>query len=371
MKKILFVSSFIGQANTGGAVASKRNLALCRMLFPDVKVDAFGFSFSGTAPIDQVHLLPSYSGKVQTLFNYLLGYAGGLTARNFLVLKAHITNKQYSHVFLDGSLLGSLAYYIKNRYHEVNIILFCHNVEYDFFKAASQTNRLYYILFLKAASSEKNAVKAADRVLAFNSRDANRLVDLYKVEPPFIFPITLGDRFDSTLVSAEGDLPLRLLFVGSSFYANIEGIRWFCKEVMQKANVHLQIVGSGMQNIAAELSSPKITVTGFVDDLDPYYYQADAVIIPIFSGSGMKVKTAEALMMGKTILGTNEAWEGYDFNEGGGFVCNTASDFITAFYSLADRSGKRWNRQARQLFLSQYSDQSLQSRVANLKSTFS
>lgn len=43
-----------------------------------------------------------------------------------------------------------------------------------------------------------------------------------------------------------------------------------------------------------------------------YIYNADFLIAPIFEGSGMKLKTAEALMYGKTVFGTTEAFEGYD-----------------------------------------------------------
>ena len=39
-----------------------------------------------------------------------------------------------------------------------------------------------------------------------------------------------------------------------------------------------------------------------VDDLAPYYKKAAAVIMPIFMGGGMKVKTAEALMNGKNYI---------------------------------------------------------------------
>ena len=41
-----------------------------------------------------------------------------------------------------------------------------------------------------------------------------------------------------------------------------------------------------------------------VDCLETWYEKADVVISPIFLGSGMKTKTAEALMYGKPILGT-------------------------------------------------------------------
>ncbi len=38
----------------------------------------------------------------------------------------------------------------------------------------------------------------------------------------------------------------------------------------------------------------------------------DYIISPIFVGGGMKVKTCEALMYGKNIIGTSESFEGYD-----------------------------------------------------------
>lgn len=368
-KKVLFVSSFIGQANTGGAVASKRNLALCQLFFPDSAIDAFGFAFPGSASIDAVILLPSYAGKLQTFLSYLLGFTGGLTYRNFIDIKKHLAAKHYSYIFLDGSLLGKLALFLNKYYPSITIILFCHNVESDFFKAAAKSNKLYTFLFIKASLAERNAIKCADRVLVFNLRDANRLVELYRIPLPLIFPITVTDKFDPALVQNEKTNQLQLLFIGSSFYANIEGIKWFCKNVMPYVNAHLHIVGNGMNNLVNELSGEKISITGSVDFLDPFYYKSDAVVIPIFSGSGMKVKTAEALMMGKTIFGTNEAWEGYNFSNSGGWLCNNADEFIAAINAFMNGSKLKFNFSARKLFLSQYSDFSLQQSIADFKST--
>ena len=70
-------------------------------------------------------------------------------------------------------------------------------------------------------------------------------------------------------------------------------------------------------------------VVGTVDCLETWYEKADVVISPIFLGSGMKTKTAEALMYGKPILGTKEAFEGYDTDPAKvGALCNTATEFI-------------------------------------------
>jgi glycosyltransferase involved in cell wall biosynthesis len=49
-----------------------------------------------------------------------------------------------------------------------------------------------------------------------------------------------------------------------------------------------------------------------VENLQAYYHYASAVVAPIFSGGGMKVKIAEALMHNKTIISTKFAAVGYE-----------------------------------------------------------
>jgi polysaccharide biosynthesis protein PslH len=78
-------------------------------------------------------------------------------------------------------------------------------------------------------------------------------------------------------------------------------------------------------------NGPDVEVVGKVADLGVEYAKADAVVIPLFSGSGMKVKTCEALMQGKTVFGTREALTGYEV-EGLSSIhcCETADDFVQA-----------------------------------------
>ena len=72
-------------------------------------------------------------------------------------------------------------------------------------------------------------------------------------------------------------------------------------------------------------------VVGTVDDLSEWYLNACFVIAPIFDGSGMKTKVAEALMYGKRIIGTPEAFSGYEgIADRVGWICTTAADFVNA-----------------------------------------
>ena len=69
------------------------------------------------------------------------------------------------------------------------------------------------------------------------------------------------------------------------------------------------------------------------------YTNAYGVIMPIFLGSGMKVKTTEALMYGKAIIATDEALTGYSIDGIDGiYKCNSAEEFIDAINNVADKN---------------------------------
>jgi hypothetical protein len=80
------------------------------------------------------------------------------------------------------------------------------------------------------------------------------------------------------------------------------------------------------------------------------------MISPIFKGSGMKVKTCEALMYGKNIIATQEAFEGYEIEyDKVGALCNTREEFIYALNSYTSARKEKFNKFSREYFLEKYS----------------
>ena len=94
--------------------------------------------------------------------------------------------------------------------------------------------------------------------------------------------------------------------------SNKKGIIWFAKNVAPFIDIDIYVIGSGFEKIKKEVEiSKNVKVIGKVESLDEWYKEASFVIAPIFSGSGMKTKVAEALMYGKMVVGTKEAFSGY------------------------------------------------------------
>ncbi|MFR5192628.1 MAG: glycosyltransferase family 4 protein, partial [Lachnospiraceae bacterium] len=174
----------------------------------------------------------------------------------------------------------------------------------------------------------------ADVLICLSRRDSVRIYELYGRRPDVKIPITFKDIYNESKVKI--DKNKGLLFVGSLFPPNYDGIKWFVDNVMiQLPDIKLTIVGKNFEIKKEQLEKDNVTVVGTVDNLSDYYYTYPVIVMPIQYGAGMKVKTAEALMYGKTIIATDEALEEYDIGETKGIHrCNTASEFVNAILSV-------------------------------------
>lgn len=272
-----------------------------------------------------------------------------------------IKKNHYDFCFISSSLGGSLAYEIKKVFPEEKVIVFFHNVEYNFYlQLAAQTGFYKKILAFNAKKNEEMAIKYADKIISLNKRDAIEIKKLYDRYVDFILPTTFDDKYKEVVklnYNENNNRKKILLFVGSDFYANFHGINWFVENVLDSLdNVILYIVGKGTEAWKEKFKNVNnLNVVGSVDDLGKYYALADAVVLPIFLGSGMKTKTAEALMYGKYIFGTKEAFEGYDvdFSKIGG-MCNNKEDFIKKINNHFKMTNNNYNEDSRNIFLEKY-----------------
>lgn len=256
-------------------------------------------------------------------------------------------------VYVSQSYYGRITKHIKKRTTAI-VVNFFHNAESDFFYAMYKSNPSLrsYLYYLKARHWERCAAKYADFIITLNARDSERLRELYSRKADFILPTSFKDSYKH-LEGMRSDIDY--LFLGSSFFANNEGVQWFLNNVMPRTNGMLTIAGKNMEKVPFENLNERVTVIGFVEDLNALYARAKCIISPIFSGSGMKTKTAEALMYGKTIIGTKEAFEGYIINKECMIECNTSDEFVQALSKLEEIPS--FNESARTHFLENYSDE--------------
>ncbi len=181
---------------------------------------------------------------------------------------------------------------------------------------------------------------------------------------------TINERFVAC-VNEEVDsasVPTDILFVGQSTAPNTAAVRWFFEQVwplLQGRSYRLRIVGGIETQVRAEL--PEIYeafrshFVGLVAELTPEYRSARCVIAPMISGTGISIKTIEALALGKPFVGTPKAYLGMpmDLLERAGLrACDTPQNFANAIVQALseESSAARASRTAySQLFSKQAS----------------
>lgn len=270
--------------------------------------------------------------------------------------------QSYDVVFIDRSVFGIIAKKLKQADYKGRVISFFHNVEVPYFEAKLGNKFGKGILLRCIDHNDRYACQYSDRTIALNSRDDEDLFHRYGKQADVLIPIAFQDKYlkDSYSQEMTASQPLSL-FLGAYFPPNNEGIVWFVKNVLPHVNIRMRVVGKGMARLKAEEPALKdIEVISDAPDLLPYFEEADIMILPIFKGSGMKVKTCESLMYGKNIIATDEAFVGYDvdYDKVGG-KCNTAEEFIARIKEFEKNPRPRFNAYSRQMFLEKYSEEAV------------
>lgn len=316
--------------------------------------------------------LPPQRGRgVKSVFNAFRGHIDGLNAEVIDRLLGTIQEGNVTKVFVDGSNLGEVVKAIKRRFPQVEVSVFFHNVEARFFLGALKQSKTLRAMAVLLANylAERKSVQYSNKIICLSARDSRLLKKLYGRAATHVSPMALQDKLPVDHGLAP-NLPNEkfALFVGGVFYANRAGISWFARYVAPYINIKIFIVGKGFEDLKHALEREgKVVVVGAVDSLAEWYLNAHFVIAPIFDGSGMKTKVAEALMFGKKIVGTPEAFTGYEeIADRAGWVCKTADDFIAAIEHAKDAIVNAFDPELRAIYEEKYSYPAARARFAEI-----
>lgn len=140
--------------------------------------------------------------------------------------------------------------------------------------------------------------------------------------PATVIPIAVDTR--ELAFTPRAPAARQIVSIATMFYPpNVEGVYWFAREVfplVQRAvpESHFTIVGSRPPPQITQLDHPGsgITVTGYVADLEPVVRESAVLVVPLHSGSGMRVKILEAFARGMPVVSTTVGVEGIDARPG-------------------------------------------------------
>lgn len=324
--KILYISRALDDNNTGAKYVMQRNLRALQKIVGRDNVTVYMFKRP---------LIATYCMSLLRQGSY------GVSLQDEQRLLKIAQSNNYDWVFLEGTLFGNVVKKLREK--GIRTMVYAHNVDAMLYKQEMQLNvsLTAKLRYMHVAMNERITLQWTSKLLALTERDNNGFKQLYGRGADIILPITY-ERQQNNIQASTLNVKPYLLFVGSNFFPNVEGISWFIDHIATHIDLDVRIVGGCCQNqILRNRSLPdNVFLDGYVDDLCVFYKEAVAVIIPIFHGSGMKTKTVEALSYGKSIIGTKEAFVGIlaDYDLIGG-LCNSPKEFIDRI-SLLDKSNR-------------------------------
>lgn len=188
-------------------------------------------------------------------------------------------------------------------------------------------------------TQERARLAVFDRVLAICQPDADVFAAWLGAGRVLLVPHAMAENAQVVRPAAA-----RVLFVGSSYLPNLVGLRWFIEFVwprVAEAGLTLDVVGAAGLMLAKP-HPDAVQVHGVVADLGQAYAAADICINPVRFGSGLKIKTVEALAYGRPLVTTAHGMRGLQAFEGRAFlVADTAAEFAVTLIDLASRPLER------------------------------
>ena len=303
------------------------------------------------------------------------GYIDGMSKSIIKNILEVISCGEFKQIFIDGSNFGSLAKAIKKVFPELKIVTFFHNSECQFFFKAFVSKPSIHTagVFFANYFAEKFSVNYSDTRICLNKRDSEFLFKVYKKRATHISSLCMKDEFkEDDLMNKNSHIGNNsdsrfLLFVGGNFYANINGIKWFLEKVAPLVTIKIKVVGRGLEELKPFGDQTNVEIVGEVSDLSAWYLSCMCVVAPIFSGSGMKTKVAEALMYGRKVIGTEESFTGYEcFQDQIGWKCESVDDFINAIHEAEQQILYPFHESLRKIFIKEFSQQSSTHRLKKI-----
>ncbi len=259
-----------------------------------------------------------------------------------------------------------------HRKHGLPLVWVAHNIEARKFAEMGYPSPVVGLLRL----IERFACQCADHIVVLSRLDRHGLIDLYGTPPDKITVITPGpdleDFFFDEASRADvrqryglGSTDALLTFVGNLQYLpNQQAVRRISQLIYPAVSerypsARFVIIGQKPE-LLSDLRRENIVFTGYLSrqDLIAHLCATDVFLVPVETGSGIRVKIPEATACGRVVVATRQAAAGLEMYEDDEIlrVQTAGADFVAAVLqviedpNLRDAIGRRARARTQQEF---------------------
>lgn len=252
-----------------------------------------------------------------------------------------LKQEQFDVVQLETLYLAPYIPVIK-KYSKAIVSMRGHNVEHEIWeRISSHTDffiKKWYLKHLteKLKKFEVQQLNHYDVLLAITQRDLDIYQGLGYKNKTLVTPIGIDSRCYATAYESYNK-KLSISFIGSlDWMPNLEGLQWFLEHVWEQVlerfpDFELHIAGRNTPERMLQMNLKNVHIHGEVPDALEFINQHSLMVVPLLSGSGMRVKILEGMALGKVVLTTSMGLEGIGATDKKEvLIANQPEDFIKA-----------------------------------------
>jgi len=321
-----------------------------------------------TADVDnRIH----WWGAVRNLMSDLPYHADRFQSENFeKKLTELLRNEKYDIVQLEG--LYTCLYIPAIRKNSTAKIAYrAHNVESVLWERIAENTNGIKKPYLRLQAQrlkrfEQSQLKNIDALIAISKNDASQLRKFGSSCPLFVAPF--GVEINDYLSDRKQlDYPSVFHLGAMDWLPNREGIRWFLENVWNELHqrfpdMKFYVAGRDFPGWLRSWKQPGVVITGEVEDSKKFINSKAIMVVPLRSGSGMRVKIIENMALGKAIVSTPVGAEGIEYSDGVDIlIAETPQKFVDCISRLVNdkRFFEEIGRNAEQLVRKKYNNDSI------------
>lgn len=268
------------------------------------------------------------------------------------ILIEKFKSNTFDIVQLEGLFVANYIHLIR-KYSKAKIVLRAHNVEHLIWERhikneKSVLKKAYLNLQLKRLKRfEVQVAGQVDAIVSITHIDKAVFEKMVPGKP--VFTCITGVNIDYYKRRGKNNLRQKTLFYFASmdWIPNQEAVDWFLENCWKQiySVVHdckLVIAGRNMPQRYFKMNEPNVLVVANVANSKDFYNQHDIMIVPLLSGSGLRIKIIEGMSYGKAIVSTSVGAEGINVTPGENIlIANTPLEFSSAVIDLLNNNDKR------------------------------
>lgn len=279
--------------------------------------------------------------------------------------------EEYDVVQLETLYLSPYVDLIKKN-SKALVTMRAHNVEFEIWERLTQNTtflpKKIYLNYLtkKLKRFEIDNLNNYDYLIPVSNKDLSKFKTLGYMNGAMSSPIGLETKRylkSPSTPKVKDEKTFNLCFIGAlDWMPNAEGLNWFLENVWdtllkESDQYHLYVAGRNTPDSLMNLSKKNVHILGEVDDAIDFISDCDAMIVPLFSGSGTRVKILEGMALGKIVLTTTLGLEGIEAKHNKEIiVADTPSEFEESIHTCRENKNlsQSIGRNARQFVVDYY-----------------